>query len=57
MITWYILTHLQRVKRYLTSHGVRQNIWYDPEGRHGAALMNGTRGHAKVMKWLSEYED
>jgi hypothetical protein len=53
----YFNTVLQRVKRYLTSHGAGQNIWYDPQGRHGAALLHGSRGHAKVMEWLSEHED
>ena len=42
----------QRVKKYLTSHGVRKGLWYDPNGRHGQALMRGGAGHAAVLKWL-----
>ncbi|KAF8185189.1 hypothetical protein BJ912DRAFT_1060731 [Pholiota molesta] len=32
-----------RVKLYLTSHGVRKNLWCDPTGRHGQALVPGRR--------------
>ncbi|KAJ6628695.1 hypothetical protein B0H10DRAFT_1988844 [Mycena sp. CBHHK59/15] len=42
----------ERVKKYLTSHGVRKGLWYDPNGRHGQALMSRGPGHTKVMRWL-----
>jgi hypothetical protein len=44
----------QRVKRYLTSHGIREGLWFDPNGRHGQALFNGGHGHNKILRWLRE---
>jgi len=52
-----MLTILKRVRRYLSSHGVRKNLWYDPEGRHGSALLKGGQCHDEIMRWLSENED
>ncbi|TFK43461.1 hypothetical protein BDQ12DRAFT_702584 [Crucibulum laeve] len=46
----------ERVKRYLTSHGVRKGLWYDPNGRHGQALIAGGPGHAEIFRWLQEHE-
>ncbi|KAJ7129584.1 hypothetical protein C8R44DRAFT_830056 [Mycena epipterygia] len=46
------IINAERVKKYLTSHGVRKGLWYDPNGRHGQALMSGGAGHAEVMRWL-----
>lgn len=46
----------ERVKRYLTSHGVRKGLWYDPNGRHGQALMTGSAGHLEIIQWLREAE-
>ena len=46
----------QRVKRYLTSHGVRKGLWYDPKGRHGQALITGSPGHLEIIQWLREAE-
>ncbi|EKM59225.1 uncharacterized protein PHACADRAFT_249515 [Phanerochaete carnosa HHB-10118-sp] len=43
-----------RVKRYLTSHGIRKGLWYDPEGIHGQALLSGGAGHAAIIRWLRE---
>ncbi|GJE84212.1 alpha/beta hydrolase [Phanerochaete sordida] len=45
-----------RVKRYLTSHGIRKGLWYDPNGRHGQALLAGGAGHAAILRWLREPE-
>ncbi|KAJ6539421.1 hypothetical protein B0H19DRAFT_961288, partial [Mycena capillaripes] len=44
----------ERVKKYLTSHGIRKGLWFDPDALHGDALKAGHRGHAKVMQWLKE---
>ncbi|KAJ7283568.1 hypothetical protein C8J57DRAFT_739016 [Mycena rebaudengoi] len=41
-----------RVKKYLTSHGVRKGLWYDPDGKHGQALISGGAGHTEVIRWL-----
>ncbi|KAI0796702.1 hypothetical protein C8Q75DRAFT_710801 [Abortiporus biennis] len=45
----------QRVKRYLTSHGIRKGLWFDPNGRHGQALLAGGAGHAEILRWLREH--
>ncbi|KAI0081737.1 hypothetical protein K474DRAFT_1612892 [Panus rudis PR-1116 ss-1] len=44
----------QRVKRYLTSHGIRKNLWFDPQGRHGQALLAGGEGHQTIIQWLRD---
>jgi len=46
----------ERVKRYLTSHGVRNNIWFDPLGTHGQALYRGSSSLYEILRWLSEHE-
>jgi hypothetical protein len=46
-------TH-KRVKRYLSSHGVRKGIVYDPTGRHGSALLGGSSGFQDILQWLDE---
>ncbi|KAJ3493881.1 hypothetical protein NLJ89_g10917 [Agrocybe chaxingu] len=46
----------ERVKQYLTSHGVCKGLWYDPDGRHGQALMRGGQGLQQVLHWLTEHE-
>ncbi|KIP10713.1 hypothetical protein PHLGIDRAFT_65260 [Phlebiopsis gigantea 11061_1 CR5-6] len=43
-----------RVKRYLTSHGIRKGLWFDPDGRHGQALLAGGKEHAEILRWLCE---
>ncbi|KAJ7781160.1 hypothetical protein B0H16DRAFT_1497273 [Mycena metata] len=48
------IINAERVKKYLTSHGVRKGIWYDPNGLHGDALMSGGAGHTKVIQWLKD---
>jgi len=45
-----------RVKRYLTSHGIRKGLWFDPEGQHGQALLTGGPGHTEILRWLGEKE-
>ncbi|CAL1700757.1 unnamed protein product [Somion occarium] len=44
----------ERVKRYLTSHGIRKGLWFDPHGRHGEALLSGGKGHKEILRWLRE---
>ncbi|KAF8165274.1 hypothetical protein B0H34DRAFT_649014 [Crassisporium funariophilum] len=50
------IVHTERVKRYLTSHGVRENLWFNQTGKHGEALTTGGEGLNKVLQWLSEHE-
>ncbi|THH10106.1 hypothetical protein EW145_g1537 [Phellinidium pouzarii] len=42
-----------RVKKYLTSHGVKNGLWYNPEGRHGQSLLVGSQGVKSVIKWIN----
>ncbi|KAB5592081.1 Alpha/beta hydrolase family protein [Ceratobasidium theobromae] len=42
----------ERVRRYLRSHGVRRGVRFDPEGRHGSALVAGSEGLNGVIGWL-----
>ncbi|CAL1707594.1 unnamed protein product [Somion occarium] len=44
----------ERVKRYLTSHGIRKGLWFDPDGRHGQALLTGGEGLKEILRWLRE---
>ncbi|KAJ6515813.1 hypothetical protein C8R45DRAFT_957697 [Mycena sanguinolenta] len=48
------IINAERVKKYLTSHGVRKGIWFDPDGLHGDALRPGGAGHARVLQWIRE---
>jgi len=48
------IINAERVKKYLTSHGVRKGIWFDPTGLHGQALLSKSAGHTEVMRWLEE---
>ncbi|KAJ2920134.1 hypothetical protein MD484_g331, partial [Candolleomyces efflorescens] len=43
-----------RVQRYLTSHGIRKNLIYDPDAKHGEALWTGGPTHTKILQWLHE---
>ncbi|KAI5124921.1 hypothetical protein M0805_007349 [Coniferiporia weirii] len=47
----------KRIKKYLTSHGVRSGLWYDPEGRHGQSLLVGSRGIDVVIEWIKKNPD
>jgi len=46
------IVNAQRVKRYLTSHGIRKGLWYDPNGRHGQAMLYGSPGQKEIFRWL-----
>ncbi|KAI0702899.1 hypothetical protein BC835DRAFT_1320187 [Cytidiella melzeri] len=46
-----------RVKRYLTSHGIRKGLWFDPDGHHGEALLTGGPGHTEILRWMAEKQD
>ncbi|KAJ7682725.1 hypothetical protein DFH06DRAFT_1161974 [Mycena polygramma] len=48
------IINAERVKKYLTSHGVRKGLWYAPDALHGDALKSGNAGYAKIMQWLEE---
>ncbi|KAJ3570200.1 hypothetical protein NP233_g4560 [Leucocoprinus birnbaumii] len=50
------ILNAERIQKYLTSHGVKKGLWYDPEGRHGQALLAGTPGHEEIFRWLQEPE-
>ncbi|KAF9483591.1 hypothetical protein BDN70DRAFT_911181 [Pholiota conissans] len=50
------IINAERVKRYLTSHGVCKNLFCDPEGRHGQALISGSPALTEILRWLSEDE-
>ncbi|KAI0832383.1 hypothetical protein BC628DRAFT_1310286 [Trametes gibbosa] len=43
-----------RVRRYLTSHGVRKGIRFDPDGHHGQALLSISPSHNEILRWLRE---
>ncbi|THH15209.1 hypothetical protein EW146_g5239 [Bondarzewia mesenterica] len=49
-----IILNAERVKRYLTSHGVRKGLFYDPEGRHGQAFWAEGEGYKELVRWLTE---
>ncbi|KAI0719588.1 hypothetical protein C8T65DRAFT_706265 [Cerioporus squamosus] len=43
-----------RVKRYLTSHGVRKGLHFDPAGHHGEALLRNSPYHSEIFRWLRD---
>ena len=45
----------QRVKRYLTSHGIRKGLWFDPDGRHGQAMLSV--GQKEILRWLVQPDE
>jgi hypothetical protein len=47
---------LQRIKKYLMSHGVRRGLYFNLQGQHGLALIPGTEGFNEIMAWLKEPE-
>ncbi|KAF8621659.1 hypothetical protein AX15_007673 [Amanita polypyramis BW_CC] len=48
------IVNSERVIKYLRSHGVKKGIRYNPEGRHGQALVVGGQGHSEILGWLKE---
>ena len=56
MVIRYLAT-LQRVRRYLQSHGVSQGLRYNPNGRHGQALLTSDKAFTDMLKWLREPEN
>jgi hypothetical protein len=48
------ILNAERICRYLRSHGVQKGLWYDPDGRHGQALLAGGKGHEEILRWLQE---
>ncbi|CAE6365280.1 unnamed protein product [Rhizoctonia solani] len=47
----------ERVRRYLRSHGIRKGVRFDPDGRHGSALVAGSEGLKGVIDWLGGLQD
>ncbi|KAF7332075.1 hypothetical protein MKEN_00088000 [Mycena kentingensis (nom. inval.)] len=48
------IINAHRVKKYLTSHGVREGLYFDEEAQHGDALERGSKGHTLVLEWLRD---
>ncbi|KAL0576920.1 hypothetical protein V5O48_005066 [Marasmius crinis-equi] len=48
------ILNAERVKKYLTSHGVRKGLFFDPNALHGQALLMGGEGHDRVIQWLKD---
>ncbi|TFK55949.1 hypothetical protein OE88DRAFT_1622651 [Heliocybe sulcata] len=48
------IVNAEAIKKYLTSHGIRKGLWFDPDGRHGQALLAGGEGHAEILRWLRQ---
>jgi len=46
------IVETHRVKKYLVSHGVKKNLWIDPNGRHGQALLVGGERLTDILDWL-----
>ncbi len=47
----------QRMRQYLTSHGIRKGLKFDPEGRHGEALFTRGESHREFLRWLHKSHD
>ncbi|KAI0034072.1 hypothetical protein K488DRAFT_77450 [Vararia minispora EC-137] len=43
----------ERVRKYLSSHGVRKGMAYDPDGHHGSALLGRSAGFEELVQWLN----
>jgi len=50
------IINAERVKRYLTSHGVRKGLWYDPDGGHGHAMLPSSPAHREILRWITQTE-
>ncbi|KAI6047394.1 hypothetical protein EDC04DRAFT_2623142 [Pisolithus marmoratus] len=46
------ILNAERVRRYLSTHGVSKGIYFDPNGAHGQPLIADGLGHDTIMKWL-----
>ena len=44
--------NIQRVVRYLKSHGVKKGLLYTPEHTHGQAFLPGSDELNQIMDWL-----
>ncbi|KAF9055398.1 hypothetical protein BDZ89DRAFT_1055993 [Hymenopellis radicata] len=44
----------QRVKQYLMSHGVRNGLYWDENGRHGQPFVLNGESHNKILTWLRQ---
>ena len=47
----------QRVRKYLESHGVTDGLYYNPNGRHGQALLTTDKAFTEILRWLREPEN
>jgi hypothetical protein len=46
-----------RVKKYLTSHGIKKGLFYDSAARHGESLIGGGEGYTKIIRWLKAQDE
>ena len=42
------------MKQYLTSHGVKEGLWFDPDGQHAQAMVIGAKGMRRIFDWLKD---
>ncbi|KAK0453537.1 hypothetical protein EV421DRAFT_1764822 [Armillaria borealis] len=47
-----VIVKAQRVTRYLTSHGIKKNLYLDPKGHHGEPFLINGESHDKIISWL-----
>ena len=45
---------MQRVKRYLKSHGIHKGLLFDPEARHGEILLASDKGMKTIVTWIKD---
>lgn len=45
---------LQRVRQYLSSHGISKGIYYDENASHGQSLAGHGDGHDIITEWLQQ---
>jgi len=43
-----------RVQKYLQSHGVQNGITFNPDGRHGQALLSNSDTLMQIMDWMRQ---
>ncbi|KAH8830507.1 hypothetical protein DL96DRAFT_1593214 [Flagelloscypha sp. PMI_526] len=46
------IVNAERVRRYLSSHGVKKGLRFDSEGRHGQALVGTNETYNHILQWL-----